>query len=300
LSTLDDAMLRKMKYIVIMEHRPFSYKDFIDYMKHGTFRNKISKLRRDGLVEFVRNSHTAFYTLRGYHFGNNASMTRNHMGIPSVIPVTGVIPYTAVSEAERFCGYLKTLDTNTNSIHDIHTKFTVLDIYKIISSSPKYSKLINPVSKDIPLEAENIDNMHIHISIHRTDTVTVIVGCSRDPITLDERGITRLSCGLTRIEERLSRRLDECGNTLEGGYERIPIPDNRRWQVTLWHFGKDKFANEYPAKGYALTWGHGREVLRTYIKTLNDKKIKRKERQEYPNKNLQDALDDKRSKDKEE
>jgi hypothetical protein len=38
--------------------------------------------------------------------------------------------------------------------------------------------------------------------------------------------------------------------------------------------------------------------LRTYIKTLNDKKIKREERQEYPNKSLRDALDDKRSEDK--
>ncbi len=104
---------------------------------------------------------------------------------------------------------------------------------------------------------------------------------------------------MTRIEERLARKLDEFGALLEGGYETIPIPDNRRWQVTLWHFGKDKFANEYPAKGYALTWGHGREVLRTYIKTLNDKKIKRKERQEYPNKSLQDALDDKRNCNKE-
>ena len=71
-------------------------------------------------------------------------------------------------------------------------------------------------------------------------------------------------------------RLDECGSTLEGGYEKIPIPDNRRWQVTLWHFGKDKFANEYPAKGYALTWGHGREVLRTYIKSNNRNKVERR------------------------
>jgi hypothetical protein len=152
------------------------------------------------------------------------------------------------------------------------------------------------MSKDIPLEVENIDGMHIHTTIHRTDTVTVIIGCSREPITIDERGITRLSCSLTRIEERLlSRKLDECGALLEGGYERIPIPNNGKWQVTMWHFGKDKFANEYPAKGYALTWGHGREVLRTYIKKLNDKKIKRNERQEYPNKSLKEALDDKRN-----
>jgi hypothetical protein len=232
---------------------------------------------RQGIVRLVYNSKVAFYSLTGIKFPYD-TMTRNHMGISSVIPITGVIPYTAVSEAENLFDYLKTLDTNANSIHDIHNKFTVLDIYKIISSSPKYSKLINPVSKDILLEVENIDGMHIHVRVHRTDTVTVIVGCSREPITIDERGITRLCCALTRIEEKLSRKLDECGALLEGGYERIPIPNNERWQVTLWHFGKDKFANEYPAKGYALTWGHGREVLRKYMKNLNHNKIERKER----------------------
>ena len=87
------------------------------------------------------------------------------MGISSVIPVTGVIPYTAVSEADTFLGYLKTLDANTNSIHDIHTKFTIPDIYKIMSSNPKYSKLINPVSKEIPLEVENIDG-YAYTCIH--------------------------------------------------------------------------------------------------------------------------------------
>jgi hypothetical protein len=297
MSGADAAMLEHMKYIVKIEARPFSYLDFETFkvgdrwyhVAHGTCRNKFCELVRKGVIDFVYNSKVAFYTLKGCHFGTSKKMTGNHMGVSSVIPVTGVIPYTSVSEAENFFGYLKTLDTNANSIHDIHKRFTVLDIYKIISSSPKYSKLINPVSKDIPLEVENIDGMHIHVTVHRTDTVTVIVGCSREPITIDERGITRLSCALTRIEERLSRKLDECG------YERIPVPNNGRWQVTMWHFGKDKFANEYPAKGYALTWGHGREVLRTYIKNLNHNKINRNERQEYPNKTLDDALNDKRS-----
>jgi hypothetical protein len=290
--SMDDAMLRRIKYVVTVERRPFSYKDLIDLMKYGTIRNKISRLRREGVIERVTNSQIGFYTLTGYPFDRRGLMTDNHMGISSVIPVTGVIPYTAVYEADNFFDYLKTLDTTANSIHDIHTKFAVPDIYRIMSSNPKYSSLINPVSLDVPLEAENIDDMHIHIAVHRTDTVTVIVGCSRKPITLDERGITRLSCALTRIEERLSQKLNECG-VLQGAAESIAIPDNQRWQVTMWHFGKDKFANEYPAKGYALTWGHGREVLRTYIKRLNSKNVERKERQEYPKKPLENALDEK-------
>jgi hypothetical protein len=112
----------------------------------------------------------------------------------------------------------------------------------------------------------------------------VIVGCN-------EAGILTASCALTRVEERLSSKLDEFGNTLPGGYERIPIPDNRKWIVTMWHFGKDgKF--EYK-NGFSLTWGYGREVLRSYPKMVNGKKVPRNEKQEYPNKNHEDAFKDK-------
>lgn len=291
----NDIMFQRIRYIVTVEHRPFSYQDFLDLMKHGTFRNKISKLRREGIVELVRNSHVTLYTLKGYSFGNRLPMTISPMDISSVIPVTGVISLTAASETNNFLGYLKSLNTSTNSIHDIHTKFTVPYIYRIVSSNPKYSKLINPVSKDIVLGIDIIEELRLSTTIHRTDTVTVSLGCTTLPIILDERGVTRLSCALTRIEERLSRRLDECGDTLGGG-ERIPMPDNKSWQVTLWHFGKDKFHNEFSAKGQSLTWANGREVLRTYIKEINGKKINRQERQEYPNKSIQDALDDKMGK----
>ena len=48
-----------MAFIVFHEKRPFSYKDFLKFevdgniygRKHGTFRNKITKLRKKGEVE---------------------------------------------------------------------------------------------------------------------------------------------------------------------------------------------------------------------------------------------------------
>ena len=50
----------------------------------------------------------------------------------------------------------------------------------------------------------------------------------------------------------------------------------------MWHFGKDrKF--EYK-NGFSLTWGYGREVLRTYTKSINRQKQLRKGKQESPNK----------------
>jgi hypothetical protein len=48
-----------------------------------------------------------------------------------------------------------------------------------------------------------------------------------------------LSTALTRVEEKTSRIIDECGAMLSGGYESIPIPEHDKWIVTLWHFGTD-------------------------------------------------------------
>jgi hypothetical protein len=192
------------------------------------------------------------------------------------------------NEMQDLLNYLKSIPVEEAYVHDIHYKFSVPDIHKIMSTSSRYNRLINSVSKDIILPPDIIDGLKIQTIIHRTDTVTISVASSNFPIPINEVGLLRSSIALTRVEERLSARLDECGNHLEGGYERIPIPDNRRWTITMWHFGKDgKF--EYK-NGFALTWGYGRELLRIYTKSINGKKQLRKEKQEYPNKSHEEAF----------
>ena len=87
MSKLDEAMQEHMAFIVFHEKRPFSYKDFLKFevdgkiygMKHGTFRNKMTKLRKKGEVERLCCSPQAFYTLKGHKFGK--PMTSNHMGV---------------------------------------------------------------------------------------------------------------------------------------------------------------------------------------------------------------------------
>ena len=124
MSKLDDTMLQRMRQVVFEESQPFSYLDFIDFevngnhyhMEHGTFRNKIMNLRRDGIVEVEYSSNITFYTLKGHRFGTNV-VTDNHMGLPSV---TNVIPVTARYNMGKFHEYLKTLNSDKRSIHDIH------------------------------------------------------------------------------------------------------------------------------------------------------------------------------------
>lgn len=84
MSKLDEALQEHMAFIVFHEKRPFSYKDFLKFevngeiygMKHGTFRNKITKLRKKGEVERLYCSPQAFYTLKGHKFGR--AMTPDH------------------------------------------------------------------------------------------------------------------------------------------------------------------------------------------------------------------------------
>ena len=85
MSKLDEAMQEHMAFIVFHEKRPFSYKDFLKFevdgeiygMKHGTFRNKITKLRKKGEVEGCIVHLQAFYTLKGHKFGK--PVTPDHM-----------------------------------------------------------------------------------------------------------------------------------------------------------------------------------------------------------------------------
>jgi hypothetical protein len=133
----------------------------------------------------------------------------------------------------------------------------VSNIYTIFSSLlnvPNFQQQLqlNFNSKDIVLPTWNINDLDIKVTVHRTNTVSVIVGCSYAPIATDVGGVIRLSNALTRIEERISRLLDDCGKIIPGEYESLPIPEHTRWMVTMWHFGADA-SREYTGEMFSAT-----------------------------------------------
>jgi hypothetical protein len=263
-------------------------------MRHGTYRNKISNMSKAGIVVTEYNAGVAFHTLKGVNFNKKKqktmtpSMTPNHMGVSPVTNVTEDITKTPLYRS------IQKLSPEQKALHDIHLKFQVPDIWRILALSNKYTP--NPVSKDISLPYIITNNhLKIHTIVHRTDTVTVSVACSFAPVVTDTDGLIRLSSALTRVEERTSRIVDECGNMLQGGYESIPIPEHGKWIVTLWHFGTDsQNYKELAADRYCVTWQEGQNVLgRIYSKKKVSGKIKRIEIQERPNKPYADAIRDK-------
>jgi hypothetical protein len=298
---LDEAMLNHMKRIIYAEKRPYSYLDFGSFkvqgkeyhMEHGTFRNKISQLVRDGVAELEHKSNVAFYTLKGVNFGKKMnmmtpSMTPNHMGVRSVIEPNSVIIDNSYSSPPPICDIIQDIPPHRNALHDIHYRFKVPDIWNIIYISKKYKP--NQVSKDIAVNLLNTSQLKIMTTIHRTDTVTVIVACSKTPVVTDTHGLIRLSNALTRIEERLSRVVDECGRLLPGGYEAIPIPNNETWEITMWHFGYDS-PLEYAGPRFCATWKDGQNALaRAYSKSTKTGIILRNELQQYPQKSWGDIV----------
>lgn len=118
--------------------------------------------------------------------------------------------------------------------------------------------------------------------VHRTDTVTISVACSNNPVHVsaieDVEGVIRLAKALAKTEVSLSRTLDECGQIVPGGYERIPIPDSDSWIMTMCHLGVD--STHYLELNNYVTWKDAQTVLlREYKKKKNQL---RRERQEYP------------------
>ena len=172
-----------------------------------------------------------------------------------------------------------------------------------------YDYTMNTRSKDVLLRVWELSGLLTKVTIHRTDTVSIVIGCSLNPIELDVNGVIRLTNALSVVEDRLSR-LIEGPNVVKdtvivnGGGGSVNSPNDlhihgiitkySEWIVTMWHFGADA-SIEYSGDKFSVTWGTAESVLvRAYSKIIGDNKTRiRLERQEYPRINLADAIEQK-------
>jgi hypothetical protein len=130
--------------------------------------------------------------------------------------------------------------------------------------------------------------------VHHSDTVSVIVACSMNPVVVDNEGLIRLSNILTTVEERLLALVTGCAHSMSP-LPQILIPNHSSWIVTMWHFGTDSLS-EYAGEKFEMTWENGEHaLLRIYTKDMKDGdgiRIRR-ERQEYPGVRLDAAIQEK-------
>jgi hypothetical protein len=295
MSDLVSALWKRMIQIVQIENRPFCNHDFVPKfvldekefnISAGTFRNKVSDMIRAGKVEVVCYSNQAFYTLKGVTFAK--PIRDNRIGV--VLPLQ--LKYITNDPLYRS---IRCLPFGQKSLHNIRLRFEAIGIWSTIIQKEEYKA--NPKSKDIRLQTINIDNLDIHVNIHRTDTVSVIIGCSYSPICVDVNGVIRFSSALGRVKEILCKILERsCSNTSTGDTvaNAIIIPNYMSWIVTMWHFGADVLA-DYVGKENYRRWGIAEKMLFTiYDKEWKDGKRRiRWDLQEYPNKPLAEALEEK-------
>lgn len=95
-------------------------------VKYGTLRNKISVLKRKGIVERYYNSKLSFFVMRGIKFGKHKVHDL---------------------EIKKLSKTINLLPENNRGLHNIHTKFMIPDIWKIVSFSGKYLESIVVRSK---------------------------------------------------------------------------------------------------------------------------------------------------------
>ena len=283
---LDYAMKVHMQRLVRIEHRPFCFRDFLDFevggkkygMTHGTFRNKISQFVKNGYAQLQYYSGPAFYSLKGVHFTKpKREVTGNHAVVSSLSSMS----------------FIDNLPSENHSVHDIRLRFNTEGIWSTIRRT--HPELIpNETSKDISLSTIMMHNMEAKTVVHHTDTVSVIVACSMKPVVVDHEGLIRLSNILTSVEERLLALVAGCVH-IAYQLQQIHIPHHNSWIVTMWHFGTDSL-NEYPGDKFEMTWEDGEHaLLRIYSKDMKDGNgIRiRKERQEYPRVRLDAAIHEK-------
>ena len=236
-------------------------------------------------------------------------MTGNHTGVP-FISSASLAP--SILTSNPLYRIIRDLPLDKNSVHDIRLRFISLGIYAIVSSSILHKAQVhdctmNSRSKDILLPTWKISDVLVKATIHRTDTVSVVMGCSLNPISLDINGLIRLTKTLSVVEERLCRLVEGSQNVYD--YTVIDnsdnssqikhrlsgaIPPHSRWLVTMWHFGADTLT-EYSGEKFSVTWETAENVLvRAYSKSMIDNRSRiRLERQEYPRTTLVDAIEQK-------
>jgi hypothetical protein len=130
---------------------------------------------------------------------------------------------------------------------------------------------MNHSSKDILVIKEDINHLNIRATVHHSDTISVVIGCSFSPVAVDIDGINRLSNALTLIHDRLQRLVDDkkyCdANCNDNCGPLIIIPNHMTWIVTMWHFGVDS-SIEYTGERFSASLKGAQNALIAVYRTI--------------------------------
>jgi hypothetical protein len=158
----------------------------------------------------------------------------------------------------------------------------------------EYSRVSQSKDIQIPPWLSKLKGLDVRVTVHPTNTISIIIGCSHSPVAVDISGVVRLSNALSTVQERLSNIVNINVHSQSGQSTTLAIPDHMSWIVTLWHFGVDSSIT-YSGNMFHTRWEVAEHALITaYSKIWKDRKTRvRIDKQEYPMVTLADALEEK-------
>ena len=123
-----------------------------------------------------------------------------------------------------------------------------------LAFSENYERF-NPVKKDILFKMFRIDQLTIRVTIHRTDTLSIIIGCSSSLVAVDTDGILRLTNALRTVRESLIKVIVDSGQVLQNSNLIIPCI---RWLVMVL---EQMLSITYKGKKFHASWKVGQNAL---------------------------------------
>jgi hypothetical protein len=227
----------------------------------GTIRNSFSSLVRKGLIERYDRSSVAFYWVTG---------------VPK--PATVVTPTHTVVDTRDLRALLAHIKMGERAVHDIRLLLRAPGAY--CAALERASPARSAISRDAPLFSMARGLTTGRAIAHKSDAISIFVGCSLQPFPLTLEGYTNLAAFVGEVRGRLE---SSCGAD-------VRIPEVSSWLVIQWHYGIDG-RSEVSGPRFNLPLGQfGEAVLSAYIKDLPSGRTLRVESKESPKKPLPEAF----------
>src|SRR4051794_16169019 len=210
-------------------------------------------------------------------------MTVNHT--EGSTHTSGAVSSHLSSKQRTFLQCLREIPMDKPAIHDIRLSFSFNHLWSILATSSPSSPLIKNIdthsNKDITLYDIDLGDHVVKTTVHNTNTVSVIVACTVNPIPIDMFGLVKLSSSLARVEDRLQLLVNEYNEaSIQSGRQLLSlklnskIPNHMSWTVKMWHFGQDALTS-YSDQKFDMSWEDSLNVFHhIYSKEYGNKKMK--------------------------
>jgi hypothetical protein len=301
LTEAQDAMLEHFAYLNYSEHRPASWQDFSCFevnnkqykLKHGTIKNHFSYLKRVGKIKLEYKDINSYYSLvecamTPYH--TRVTAPNNRVVKRDLAALIDRMPFdkSAVHNI-RLC-FCCCSSSNDGGLWDrLRVRQQDDDATTVAQSSNNMTSQhqqqqqlqlsMTVQSKDLAVPIMRLDaGVKAYITVHKTNTVSIILKCSETPFKLDPAGLLILNRSLVRIQEHLRAMT----------FNLIDIPDPDTWIITMWHFARDSL-ERYEGEKFHITLGDfNGELLRVYSKKGH---LRAEEQETFsPDTRLRDAI----------